>query len=270
MVKKGSIPWNKGKKELQTAWNKGMKMSKEFCRKNSEAHKGEKNHMYGRHHTEETKQKLSKALMGRKFTIEHCRNISEKCNNKGENNPMYGRRGKDSPLYGRTHSKETKKKMSISALKIWEDSDRRKMYSERFKGENNPSWNPNREEVYAPYGSNYYNERVRIKKRILQKDRDLLTGDKINFNMKQMCAFHHIDYNKSNDNMDNLCWLSKLNHNRITNCRKNKLLSTYFKNILHYNLQLLKQGKIPIIWSNKNINLFIKEDIEQLKLKRFI
>ena len=43
-------------------WNKGKKMSEEYCLKNSEAHKGkqvgEDNPFYGKHHTEESKQKM--------------------------------------------------------------------------------------------------------------------------------------------------------------------------------------------------------------------
>ena len=64
---------NKGK----PAWNKGKKMSEEFCRKNSESHKGKcaseetrrkmgeahkgKQPMLGKHFTEEAKKKMSEA-----------------------------------------------------------------------------------------------------------------------------------------------------------------------------------------------------------------
>ena len=51
---KGSAPWNKGKKGLQEAWNKGIT--------------GEASHMKGKIHnmmTDETKQKISESLKGR-------------------------------------------------------------------------------------------------------------------------------------------------------------------------------------------------------------
>jgi len=39
-ARKGSIPWNKGAKG-GTSWNKGLKMSEEYCQNLSEAHKGQ-------------------------------------------------------------------------------------------------------------------------------------------------------------------------------------------------------------------------------------
>ena len=68
---------------------------------------GENHPFYGKHHTEETRKKMSQAL-------------------KGENNPWYGKHhteetrnklalaniGEKHPFYGRTHTEETKKKMS--------------------------------------------------------------------------------------------------------------------------------------------------------------
>jgi len=43
----GKIPWNKNKKGLQSAWNKGLKTQS-----------GEDNNFYGKHHTKESKQKI--------------------------------------------------------------------------------------------------------------------------------------------------------------------------------------------------------------------
>ncbi|MFK5882890.1 MAG: NUMOD3 domain-containing DNA-binding protein [Candidatus Izemoplasma sp.] len=57
--------------------------------------KGKDSPMYGRKHTEKTKQKMSEAKMGK-------------------NNPLYGKPGKDNPMYGNHHSEESKKKISIA------------------------------------------------------------------------------------------------------------------------------------------------------------
>lgn len=73
------------------AWNKGKKMSEEYCRKRSESQKGkqagEKHPMYGKHHSEETRKKISEARKGK-----HT--------------------GSDNPFYGKHHSDELKKKLS--------------------------------------------------------------------------------------------------------------------------------------------------------------
>ena len=82
---------------------KGKKFTKEHCEKLSiiaknrffsvktreklsKASSGKNNPNYGKHHTEETKKKLSE---------------KGKIHNKGERNPMYGKLGEDNPNYGR-------------------------------------------------------------------------------------------------------------------------------------------------------------------------
>lgn len=61
--------------------------------------------------SEDTKIKLSKSLR-ESFTEDRRKKISEK--NKGENNPMFGRLGKDSPSFNRIKTEEEKLKISIA------------------------------------------------------------------------------------------------------------------------------------------------------------
>ena len=62
--------------------------------------KGENNPMYGKHHSEEAKRKVSEA-------------------NRGENNPCFGRTGENHPMYGKHLSEKTKQKISESqSIKI--------------------------------------------------------------------------------------------------------------------------------------------------------
>jgi group I intron endonuclease len=81
-------------------------------------------------HSEESKQKMSKSLKGRKLTEETRQKLSEI--RKGENHPMYGKHpteearqkmseshkglqaGENNPMYGKHHSEESKQKMSDS------------------------------------------------------------------------------------------------------------------------------------------------------------
>jgi len=130
----------------------GYKLTEEVKDKISKTLSGKNHPWYGKHHSEETKIKISKANKGRKFSKEHRKNLSdansgEKHHNYGKHlsretrsrmskaqqgikNAMYGkhhseftknkmskmRRGSNHPLYGLKHSEETRNKMSKSRL----------------------------------------------------------------------------------------------------------------------------------------------------------
>jgi len=98
---------------------KGIKRSKENIMKIS----GKNNHNYEKPVPQEVRDKISKSLKGKMA---------------GENNPMYGKCGKDSPVYGRKHTEEEKRKMSISITKSHEFRD--------LTGENNPMFGIPRDE----------------------------------------------------------------------------------------------------------------------------
>lgn len=76
------VPWNKGKKGAQEAWNKGKCMSEEFRQKVSEAQKGKPGHNKGKHWalSEETKQKVRESRKG-KPTWHKGKNIGHWYNN---------------------------------------------------------------------------------------------------------------------------------------------------------------------------------------------
>lgn len=68
--------------------------------------------MSGWNHTKETCQKISIAMLGKKlgpFTKEHRKKMSMA--QMGIKNHMYGKKGKDSPFYGKKRSEETIKKI---------------------------------------------------------------------------------------------------------------------------------------------------------------
>lgn len=76
--------------------------SEETIKKMRESHLGEKSHMYGKHLSEETKNKIKESRKGFRHSEETKKKLSEL--NKGERNAFYGKR----------HSDESKRKMSNS------------------------------------------------------------------------------------------------------------------------------------------------------------
>lgn len=76
----------------------GAKASDETRAKKSEAVKGDKNHFYGKQHSQESKEKMAQSRRGKKLSPEHCAKLSE------------ARRGKKLNL-----SPETRAKLSARA-----------------------------------------------------------------------------------------------------------------------------------------------------------
>jgi hypothetical protein len=85
--------------------------------------KGEKNGMFGKKHSDETKKLMkgkNNAMFGKTHSDETKERMSEA--KKGENNamfgktgehhPMFGKTGEHHPMFGKTHSDETKERMS--------------------------------------------------------------------------------------------------------------------------------------------------------------
>lgn len=115
------------KKKMSNSQKNREPSSEETRKKISDSHKGKpkseahkanmrkpksekgKANMRGIPKSEEHKQKLSKAQTGKKASAE----TKEKLSNAavGSNNPMYGKKGKDHPAYGRVVSEETKMKL---------------------------------------------------------------------------------------------------------------------------------------------------------------
>ena len=70
---------------------------------------GENNPFYGKHHSEETKKKMSEANKGREFSKQHKEKLSEQAKNKI---------GSKNPFYGKHHSEESKLRMGASKNSI--------------------------------------------------------------------------------------------------------------------------------------------------------
>jgi len=236
--------------------------SPETRKKMSESKKGEKNPMFNNTHSKDARKKISEGQIKRK-------------ERDGYINSPETRKKMSNILKGREISEEWRKKISESkkGTIAWNkgknlSEEHKRKIGEAHKGEKSWRWNPNREEVYAPYGENFYNQQLREAKLILQNGRDMLTGRK--FKRQDIIDYHHIDSVKSNDNPDNHCFLSKSNHARITNARRIPMKAEKYRKILQENTLALKNGKIPKNWSPLNKELFRQEKLKQLDLSSYI
>ena len=268
---KGRISPMKGKHHTEEAKQKnrekhlgennywyGRKLSDATKKKLSESHKGKRAFNYGKHLSEETKKKIGEGNKGKIISEETKKKISE--GNKGKKASEITKRKLSEAHNGKKQSDESKKK--ISAFRKGKKLS--KETKAKLSGSNNYRWNPNRTERYAPYGENFFDEKLRQEKWNLQKGRDLLMGGKLEWGFRS--HFHHIDYLKYHDEQDNFCWLNNISHSKITGYQSNPIKREYYKQILHKNLQLIKANKIPKNWNKKNQDLFKQEMQIQLKL----
>lgn len=68
--------------------HKGVPKSEEHRRKIGDSQRGAKNHMYGKHQTEEACRKMSESSIGKRLSEQHCQNISS----ARINNPLISRK----------------------------------------------------------------------------------------------------------------------------------------------------------------------------------
>lgn len=117
----------------------GLRHSKETCAKLSEGRKGDLNHMFGKHWSEEARSKIGESQkgntnsLGHKHTTETRAKMSEA--QKGELGNMFGKHHTDESKrkisethageshwnFGKHTSKETRRKISESQRKAWQE-----------------------------------------------------------------------------------------------------------------------------------------------------
>ena len=264
MFRKGNAPWNKGKTGIYSEeyqkkisesrkgekhWCYGKHLSEETRHKISESKKGSKNPMYhrifseqqkknmsdahkGLKRSEETCQKLSKALKGRIFTEEHKRNLSGTWFKKGFTPWNKGKEGiKKKPL-----TEEHKRKLSKAhkGFRHTEESRRKMSISHKGKkmGISNPNWRGGLSVTH--YGTEF---NTLLKEQIRQRDNyrcrqcfrqqsELFIKTKTGIKPLKLIV-HHIDYNKKNNSPKNLISLCPNCHSQ-TNFKREDW-SDYFQ-----------------------------------------
>lgn len=164
-------------KEDAVIARRGKRLSIETRKKLSESHKGERNFNYGKPRSEETKRKISESHKIENLSEESRRNLSN--SKKGENHPMFGKKvsedtrkkmsdshkGENNHFYGKHHSEESIKKISLGNQgKIVSEESKKKISSSRkgiiFSEETKRKMSEAKKlkrEVIGPDGRNYGN-----------------------------------------------------------------------------------------------------------------
>jgi len=198
--RKPRIPWNKGKKGLSGKEHPmyGRKHSEESKRKMSKSSKGKPSSFKGKKHTaaakrknrlahlgktasRATKIKQSRARKGKKLSRNHSKNISRSLKGKKKsrqhkknlskaakgripwNKGKKGLRGKDNPMYGKTHSKLSKLRNRRSHLGKKTSSETKRKQSRAHKGKHTGKSN-------AMYGK-HQSEKAKRRRRRTMKNR---------------------------------------------------------------------------------------------------
>lgn len=129
-----------------TPWNKGKKMSEEFCKKTSDGHKGQTPWNKGKHHSEETKQKIAESLTGKRLSEATRKKMSDA--RRGEKHHFFGKKfseehkqkiaeskmGEKNPNFGKRFSEEHKQKIALANRGKQRSESARQKMSNSHKG----------------------------------------------------------------------------------------------------------------------------------------
>jgi len=181
----------------------GRPHSEETKKKLSVLRSGKGNGMFGKHHSQEIRDKIANSekgrivtwgdkislkLKGRKLSPEKCKKIAAVLKEYYKTHP--------GTFLGKKHSTESIEKM-------------RKANTGRFDGQNHPQWKGGLSK--QPYAFNW----KKISNKIIQRDNGVCQNPFCNKKDNRMTA-HHIDYDKKNNQQSNLIALCN-----SCNCRAN-------------------------------------------------
>ena len=190
----------------------GMKATEETKEKMREATKGENNPFYGKKHTEEARQKIK----------------DNHADFSGENHPMYGKK----------QTEEARQKMSEShkGVEPW-NKGKDNPYSEKTvqkmsesrkgkTGELSPNWQNGIS--FEKYGIEFNKE---LKQQILERDNYTCQCPDCEYKTDAL-DLHHIDYNKKNNNPENIITLCDNCHAKTFGKKKRQYWTEFYQSII--------------------------------------
>lgn len=225
----------KNKKQLKILREKniGKKHTEEHKRKISESLKGRPSPMKGRTPwnkgkktkslSDEHKKKISESLKGRKWSeeeIEKHRKITF-----GKNNPMYGKEPWNKGLTKEIDPRVKRTSEKLKGRKCTWGEKISKARIGKYVGENHPNWQGGLKD--NPYGIEF-NEKLRERIRKRDGRECVLCGGRDEDRKLQV---HHIDYDKTNNNPENLVSLCLSCHVKTNYDREQwkKLFQTFIQ-----------------------------------------
>lgn len=191
----------------QSESQSGRVVPPELRKRISESSKGEKNHFYGKHHSEESKSKMSNAMKGKKrgpFSEEHSRRKSDAQRGDKNNAKRPEVRAKISAtLTGTRLPDEVKQKISETLKgkppfsperkRNIAEANRRSAHKRCFSGERNPNWRGGI--AHFPYCSKFNNEFKETIRDHFGRE-CYLCGCAEEDNHRKL-SVHHVDYAKN-------------------------------------------------------------------------
>lgn len=185
--------------------HKGKIHSEEAKKRMSNARKGENHHYFGKHLSNEHREKISKTNTGKHPSEATRKKLSK------------SKRGKNHPFFGKHHSKESKLKISKNNKgKIYSLETKIKISKSlkgKYIGKNSPNWQGGLS--FLPYSLKFNCD---LKRNIRERDNFICQecGREEN---KTDLSIHHIDYNKENCDESNLISLCKPCHSKTNGNR---------------------------------------------------
>ncbi len=184
-------------------------------------------HGLGTKRTPEVRAKMSKSLTGRTFSPEHCANISKSITEEFRANTSLRMSGKGNPMYGKSVSDGTRKKISLAGignknnLGHKHSEETRKKMSDDRKGESHPNWRGGT--TKDPYCPIFQSKDFRAM--VLERDNNECQNPDC-WNVDARICLHHIDYDRRECKLDNL----------ITLCHSCNMRANYDRewNMLNY------------------------------------
>lgn len=194
----------------------GKKLSVEHRAKIGESVRGEKNGFYGKKHSQDLKEKLSRERKGKsyeeRYGIERAKEIKEKMSKStsGENNPFYGKKLTD----------EHRAKVSNNHADMKGENNPMFGQGHKIKGKLNGSWRGGIS--FGDYGTEFNEE---LKTKIRKRDKFVCSVCS-----KNGWVVHHINYVKENNDERNLITVCPSCHGK-TNFDRDEW-QQYFENLI--------------------------------------